>query len=599
MSQIRRLFSKIKDGTLREMLAELAWMTRYGIRYRWEILWYTLLGLLGIGMSLGASVMSKYIIDTVLKVDSVALVPAAVFYVSMQLLRIGINAVTARINARIQVDVEQQIRRDVYEKVMNAQWESISSFHSGDILERLDNDVASVSGSVLGWVPDLVTRIVQFVGTLGVILYYDATLALLALISAPVTILASQSVTRQLRRHSKAMRAASSKVMAFTEESFQNLQSIKSFGLTEGYTQQLDTVHQQLRKEKLNYNRLHVRANTMMSLFGSLVAMSCFGWGIYRLWNEQITYGTLTLFLQLAGTLSGAFSALVRMVPGMIGAATAAGRIMAVTELPMEDRSADPQAEAFLRENRDAGVAVEVQALSYGYRGRSIVLENVSFRAEPGQVVALVGPSGEGKTTMLRLILGLICPNGGQVVLHGNGGTQLTASASTRRLFAYVPQRSAFFSGTIEENLRLLNPTAAEEELWEALRLTCAERFVKKLPLGLQSPVQEQGGGFSQGQLQRLMLARALLSPAPVLLLDEATSALDMQTERAVLEGLARGHRQRTCIVTTHRTGVLAMCDRVYRVSGGRVEPLDRHRLNEILAKPEETEETNGANLGK
>lgn len=589
MYYIRKLFSKIKDGTLREMLSELAWIGRYGIRYRWAIVWYTVLGLFGIVMSLGAGVLSKYIIDTVLKVDTVALVPAAVFYAAMQLLRIGLNAWSARINARIQVNVEQQIRRDVYEKVMNAQWEAITHFHSGDILDRVDNDVASVSGSVLGWVPDLVTRLAQLLLTLGVILYYDPTLALLALLSAPVTLLVSTSLSGKLRRHSRAMREASAKVMAFTEESFQNLQDIKSFGLAQGYALRLDQVHSRLRQEKLSYNRFQVRTNSVMSLVGTVVAMVCFGWGVYRLWSGRITYGTMALFLQLSGGLTAAFSALVRMVPGMIGAATAAGRIMAISELPMEDRSDDGRAAAFLRED-DRGIAVEARNVTYGYADADTVLRDVSFRAEPGEVVGLVGPSGEGKTTLLRLILGIVQPQSGQLYVR-RGEDTLPVSPSTRPLFAYVPQRSSFFSGTLEENLRLLKPEATQEEIWEALRLTCAEAFVKKLPLGLQSPVQEQGGGFSQGQIQRLMLARALLSDAPVLLLDEATSALDMDTEQAVVRGLSQLQRKRTCIVTTHRVGVLTMCDRVYRVSEGAVQLQDTHR---IPGKTEEKEETHG-----
>lgn len=589
MHYIRKLFSKIKEGSLREMLREFAWIGRYGIRYRWAILWYTVLGLLGTVMSLGASVLSKHIIDTVLKVDTIALIPAAVFYGLMQLLRIGMTAWASQINARIRVDVEQQIRRDVYVKVLNAQWEAINEFHSGDILDRVDNDVASVSSSVLGWLPDLVTRLVQFVGTLCVILYYDPVMALLALLSAPVTLLVSASLTRRLRSHSKAMREASARVMAFTEESFQNLQAIKSFGLAQGYAQRLDTVHGQLRDEKLSYNRFQVRTNSAMSLVGTVVAMVCFGWGVYRLWDGRITYGTMTLFLQLSGSLTAAFSALVSMVPGMIGAATAAGRIMAISELPMEDRSDDSLAAVLLEEDGH-GITVELKDLSYGYEDSDVVLRHVSFRAEPGQVVGLVGPSGEGKTTLLRLILGIVQPREGELCVH-RGDRSLRISASTRQLFAYVPQRSSFFSGTLEDNLRLLKPEATEEEIWEALRLTSAERFVKKLPLGLQSPVQEQGGGFSQGQIQRLMLARALLSDAPVLLLDEATSALDMETERAVVRGLVQGQRRRTCIITTHRVGMLSMCDRVYRVSEGSVRPLD---IQTVPASPEEKEQSNG-----
>lgn len=592
MATIRKLFSKIRHGTIREMLRELAWIGTYGNRYRWHILWYTVLGLAGILMSLAASVLSKYIIDTVLQIDTIALIPAGVFYAVMQLARIATYSLTSQISARIRVDVEHEIRRDVYEKVMNADWETICRYHSGDILNRVDNDVASITANVLGWVPDFVTRAVQFVGALAVILYYDPTLALLSLISAPITLLVSKRVARTLRAHSKSMRQASSKVMAFTEESLQNLQDIKSFGLTEAYAQRLDRVQDALRQEKLEYNRFQVRTNTTLSLVGTVVTVVCFCWGVYRLWSGHITYGTMTLFLQLSGTLSNAFSSLVHLVPGIIGATTAAGRIMAITGIPSEDRSWDEAVKAFGVQAQQTGVAVEARNLSYSYADSDKVLSNISFRAEPGQITALMGPSGEGKTTILRLILGIVHPTDGHLVVQG-GAREMEVCASTRRLFAYVPQRSSFFSGTLAENLRLLKPEATDEEIWEALRLACADRFVKKLPLGLESPVQEQGGGFSQGQIQRLMLARALLSEAPVLLLDEATSALDMDTEREVLQKLSSDQRQRTCIVTTHRVGVLNICHQVYRVSGGGIEHMDAEAVASMLEVKREKENAN------
>lgn len=592
MSSIRKLFSKIQHGTVREMLRELAWIGSYGTRYRWHILWYTVLGLVGIAMGLVTSVLSKYIIDTVLKVETIALIPAAVFYVVMQLTRILAYAITARINVRVRVDVEHEIRKDVYEKVMNADWQTICEYHSGDILNRVDNDVASITGNILGWIPDFVTRLVQFAGALGVILYYDPTLALLALLSAPVTLLVSKGMARRLRAHSKTMRQASSRVMAFTEESLQNLQDIKSFGLTEAYAQRLDKVQGELRNEKLQYNHFQIQTNTAMSLVGTVVASVCFCWGVYRLWSGHITYGTMTLFLQLSATLSGAFSSLVQLVPGVIAATTAAGRIMAITRIPSEDRSWDEAAKYICQGAEETGIAVEAKNLSYTYTGGERVFDNAGFRAEPGRITALVGPSGEGKTTILRLILGIVRPDSGELVVQGNG-RRMQVCASTRRLFAYVPQRSSFFSGTLSENLRLMNPEATEAEIWEALQIACADRFVKKLPLGLESPVQEQGGGFSQGQIQRLMLARALLSDAPVLLLDEATSALDNDTERAVLQNLAASSRKRTCIVTTHRIGVLSICHRVYRVSGGKITHLDAEMVSAALENNREKENAN------
>lgn len=573
MSQWKSKLKKLRGGGLRQILQELTWIGSYTYRYRRAVLWYICLGVLSTAMSLGASVLSKNIVDAVTGYSGAALLPAAVFYVCMQLARIGINAWSGRISAKIEVRVDQEIRAEVFDRIMESDWEPLSKYHSGDLLNRVDNDVASVSSSVLGWIPDSITRLLQFVGTLAVIVYYDGTLAVLALCSAPVTLLVSRTLMSKMRQYNRVMRESNSRVMMFNEESFQNIQAIKSFGLGDLYGRRLRDVQADYRRVRLEYNRLSIMASSVMSLTGTVVTIACFGWGVYRLWNGHITYGTMILFLQMAGNLSASFAALVKLVPSAISAATAAGRIMAITELPREDRSMDEVAQKMLEENDGQGVRVEVQKLDFGYLGGEIVLENACLTAAPGEIVALVGPSGEGKTTMLRLLLGIVLPRRGSVTIIGLGsGQTMEAGASTRRFFAYVPQGNTMFAGTVAENLRLMAQNATEEELWDVLEQTCAADFVRKLPEGLDSPILEGGGGLSQGQLQRLSIARAILADAPVLLLDEATSALDVATERKVLRNILRAQGGKTVIVTTHRPSVLSICSRVYQISNRRVE---------------------------
>jgi ABC-type bacteriocin/lantibiotic exporter with double-glycine peptidase domain len=413
----------------------------------------------------------------------------------------------------------------------------------------------------------------QFIGTLGVILYYDATLALLALLSAPITLLMSRYVIKMMRHHNQKMRALSSQLMVFNEESFQNIQLIKSFNRTDAYTQKHRQLQQQFKDASMDYNRFAIHKNTIMSLVGTVVALFCFAWSVYRLWTGHITYGTMTLFLQLSGSVSGAFAALAALIPGAISAATAAGRIMVIMDLPVEDRSADADAEAFAQAHKDSALLIEGKGICYHYEdGRQVLLDS-DFTAQAGQIVTFVGPSGEGKTTLLRLLLGIVHPKRGTLKLRAEDGSEISVSASTRALFAYVPQGNTMFSGTVEENLRLIRPDATDAQLYEALRLACAEDFVRQLPLGLKSPVRELGGGFSEGQLQRLCIARALLSDAPILLLDEATSALDMETEQKVLQNIMHTQKNRTCIVTTHRPSVLEISDMIYRIRHDRIEP--------------------------
>lgn len=585
MARLKRIWQKIKEGKLRQMLSELSWIYGYGRRYRAAVAWYIFLGVLGTGMSLGASVLSKNIVDVVTGFDTGALAPAAVFYVLMQLARIGVNAWTGRISAKVEVKVDQEIRAEVYDKIMAADWESMSQYHSGDLLNRMDNDVASVSGSVLGWLPDAVTRLVQFLGALGIILYYDPTLAGLALLSAPVTLVVSRTLMGRMRQYSRRVREVSSQVMMFHEESFQNIQVIKSFGLGSLYSRKLRQVQGDYRQVKLEYNKFSVAASALMSLVGTVVSVVCFGWGVYRLWGGYITYGTMILFLQMASSLSASFGALVKLVPSAISAATAAGRVMAVTELPREDRSQDPVARKLLEENRTEGIRVETRNLGFRYQDGDTVLQNANFYAAPGEIVALVGPSGEGKTTMLRLLLGIVHPQDGQVMVEGRRtGQGLMASASTRIFFSYVPQGNTMFAGTVAENLRIMDQEASDEALWRVLDLACAGDFVRKLPQGLDTELKEGGGSLSSGQAQRLSIARALLADAPVLLLDEATSALDVATERKVLRNVLRAESHKTVIVTTHRPSVLGICDRVYQIANRQVRTLSQEEIQEKIA---------------
>ena len=585
MARLKRIWQKIKEGKLRQVLSELAWIYGYGKRYRSAVTWYIFLGVLGTGMSLMASVLSKNIVDVVTGFHTGALAPAAVFYVSMQLARIGINAWTGRISAKIEVKVDQEIRAEVYDKIMEADWQAMSQYHSGDLLNRMDNDVASVSSSVLGWLPDLVTRLVQFLGALGIILYYDPTLAGLALLSAPVTLVVSRSLMGRMRQYSRQVREVSSQVMMFHEESFQNIQVIKSFGLGGLYSRKLRQVQEDYRQVKLAYNKFSVAASALMSLVGTAVSVACFGWGVYRLWGNYITYGTMILFLQMAGSLSASFGALVKLVPSAISAATAAGRIMAVTELPREDRSQDKEAWELLEENRADGIRVETRDLVFRYQDGDVVLDGANFYADPGEIVALVGPSGEGKTTMLRLLLGIVRPQAGYVAVTGQRtGQSLTASASTRPFFAYVPQGNTMFAGTVAENRRVMAQEAGEEDLWRVLDLACAGEFVRKLPQGLDTKLKEGGGSLSSGQVQRLSIARALLADAPVLLLDEATSALDVATERKVLRNVLQAQAHKTVIVTTHRPSVLNICNRVYQIANRRICTLTQEEIRQKIA---------------
>lgn len=579
MSTLKKIFQKLfhEEGYLKEVFGELKWITRYSVHFRREIILYVVIGLLSTAASFGLSIFSKKIIDTVTGYDTSAIAPVAVFYVVFNLLQIAFNSIISMVRTKINIRVEQEIRADVFDKIMQADWISLISQRSGDMLNRLNSDVSAVSSSVLGWVPDLVTRLFQFVGAFAIICYYDWILAVFSLLSAPFMALMSRTLLRKMRHYNTEMRSASSDLMSFSEESFRNIQLIKSFGLSEQYGGELRKVQQKYRDLALEYNRFSVGTTALLSIIGMVVYICCYGWCIYRLWTHSITYGTMTLFLELSGTLGGSFSSLVYMVPSTISAATAAGRIMAISELPKEQKPNDVEVNEMLANHKS--VSIKAENISFAYNESEFVFQNASFTAKSGEIVAIVGSSGEGKTTFLRLLLGLIPIAGGSMVVSDDDGFSIPVSPSTRALFAYVPQENMMFAKTVRDNLRLMKPDATDEELNVALDTALAYRFVYKKEKNLDTPVLEAGGGFSEGQIQRLTIARALLQNAPIMLLDEATSALDIDTEGEVLENIMSMHENRLIIVTTHRPSVLKLCDRVYRLKDQKIEVLSKDEV--------------------
>ena len=543
---MKKIWDKLREGYLQEMCQELGWIYRYARRYRGQIALYIALGLLVAGLGLGGSLLSRTLTTAVVGAHRAwgEVAALAAGYVLLGLVALGLSALNSRISTKVNLKIQNEMQADVFRRFLQADWSALQAFHSGDLLSRVTGDVGTVAGSVFGLLPSLVIRLFQFSACLILILWYDPVMALLALLSAPVTLLFSRALMGRMREHQKRVRGANAQLMAFHEEALQNMQAIKAFDLTGRFTAREGEEQARWREASLDFNRFSILTSSLMSLMGQAVSYTCLAWGVYRLWTGYIDLALMVMFLQLAGQLSAGFSALVGLVPGAISATVAARRILAVLDLPREPEVAPTLArrvERMAAAGRGKGLTLRLDRVSFRYAPDRPVLEEVSILARPGELVALAGASGEGKTTLLRVLLGLIRPQGGTAILQAPGEEDLPVSACTRPLFAYVPQEKAAFSGTIAESLRLLRPDADDQMLEEALRTACAYEFVSRLPQGIHTPLGEQGAGLSEGQNQRLSIARALLRDAPVLLLDEATSALDAETEARVLRNLLTG----------------------------------------------------------
>lgn len=573
------LIRRWKDGTFGEIIDDWKWIFTYSARYKGVIVFYLILGIFSTTLGLVSSVASKYLIDIITGHDTGKLWIIIAVMVGSTVFSLVFGSLLSRINAKISIDINNDIQADIFDKIVDADWLALNNYSNGDILNRFNGDIGTVSGNAISWLPSIVLAIYNFVATFCVILYYDWIMALFAFGTAPLMLLMSRFVIKKQRDYNKKMREMSSEVMAFEVDTFYNFDTIKSFGIAPLYSKKLRWWQKKFKDISLKYNLFSIKTNIVMSVMGSIVQFAAFGYCLFRLWTNGITYGTMTLFLQQKSKLSSAFSSVVSIIPSFLNSSVSAHRIRELVELPREVHIPESSK---MDEFSEDGFIVKMENTNFAYKEGTQVITNSDFIARPGEIVALVGPSGEGKTTMIRLILGLIRPQEGDVLLEAANGEKVPMNTETRHLFAYVPQGNTILSGTIAENMRMVKEDATDEEIIEALKEACAWDFVEKLPDTINTNIGERGRGLSEGQAQRIAIARAVLRNSPILLLDEATSALDVTTERTVLKNIVRQHPNKTCIVTTHRPSVLNLCQRVYRVVNTNVTPLSEEESSRM-----------------
>ena len=570
-SSLRELNRRRKDGTFKEIIDDWKWIFSYSGRYKPAIVFYVLLGVFGTTFGLAASIASKYLIDIITGYRLEKLPLLIVIMVGSEVFSLLFESIVNRISAKLSININNDIQADIFDKIVDADWLSINKYSNGDILNRFNQDISTVSSNAINWLPTIIIALYKFVATFLVILHYNAVMALIALASAPILLLSSSFLIKKQRNYGKKVREMSSKLMTFEAETFYNFDTIKSFGISSLYSRKMREWQKKYKDISLDYNMFSIKTNVFLSVISMLVGFGMFGYCLFLLWGGSITFGTMTLFLQQGSGLSASFNNLMSIVPNFLSSSVSAHRIRELVELPKEKHIEGSSA---LDELAADGFKVSMRNVDFAYVEGEAVLHSSDFDAAPGEIVALIGASGEGKTTMIRLILGLVHPVDGSVTVTSSDGREVMMNADTRHLFAYVPQGNTILAGTIEENLRMAKEDASEAELIEALKLACAWEFVEKLPNGIRSNIGERGKGLSEGQAQRIAIARAILRDAPVLLLDEATSALDVATERRVLRNIITSKPNKTCIVTTHRPSVLNMCKRVYRVMDTRVTEL-------------------------
>lgn len=593
-NKLKHYAHQIKNGRLKEIFNELRWMYRYAHSNIVPIIIYTLLGLSGTVVSLLSSLVSRDLVDIITGHKTSELLSTFCMMIGITLGSTIIGQVTSYISTKISLRIDNQLKLTVFDEIMETEWESLSKYHSGDLLMRWNGDVSIISNGVLNLVPNFIIYCFRFISALAMVLYYDASFAVFALVSIPVSLIISRESLRRMQKSNMSSITINSKISGFNQEAFVNVQNVKAFDMISLYSKKLKELQNEYTGIKLKYQKATIINSIILTIVSMLVSYSAQGWGVYKVWSGAITYGTMVMFLSLSTSLSGSVSNLISLVPNTITLTNAIKRIKDIIAMPKEDYSKRDDVKLFYEAHKEEGVGICVRNVNYTYSTGTEVFLNASIDAHPREIVAFVGPSGEGKTTMMRYLLALIHSEAGKgYICAGNAspdGSEAEAadrfmpiSASIRQLCAYVPQGNTMFYGTIAENMRNVKEDATDDEIVAALKVACAWEFVEKLPSGIYSEIKERGGGFSEGQAQRLSIARAVLRHSPILLLDEATSALDIVTEKKVLHNLMNEEYPRTSIVTSHRPSVLRICDRVYSIRDKQCVVLSNEEIDELL----------------
>lgn len=539
------------------ILQLLAWIWRASYGARGQVVLCAIIGILSVICSLGFVYLSKETIDIATGARQGHLVHYGIGMASLMLAEILLHAIDNWIVNTLGVKTQNRLRARLFARLMRSEWQGKDSHHSGDILNRIVQDLSTIVSVITSSLPFVIITIVQFTASFCFLFSMDRTLAVMLVLILPLFALLSRIYVRRMRHMTKSVRESDSRIHAIMQESLQHKIVIKTLEQTDGMSRKLNEMQNRLHDEVVARTRFSVLARSLVSTGFSAGYLTAFLWGAFRLQGSGITFGVMTAFLQLVGRIQRPLSDMARLIPTLVGALTSAERLMELEEQPSEN-SDQP-----ICMDDVAGIRLDGVTFSYA-DGSDTVISNLSATFPPGSMTAILGETGAGKTTLIRLILALLRPDEGRLVIYDSKREE-EISPLTRTNFIYVPQGNTLFSGTIRENLLLGRPEATDEELWQALHTACAE-FVEQLPAGLDTLCSEQGGGLSEGQAQRIAIARSLLRSGSILLLDEATSALDADTERRFLKNIASEMHNKTIIFITHRTSVLEYCDHVLRI---------------------------------
>ena len=514
------------------------------------------LGLLSVVVSLAQVWAIQHAIDVASHTAEGSLYWAVAYMGLLILANFAISISSIWVRNILGIRAQNRMQQRMLDRILRSEWRGKERMHSGDVINRLEGDVGNVVSFLTETLPGALSTLAMFLGAFFYLFSMDKWLALIIIVMLPLFLAVSKVYVNQMRHFTRQVRDSDSKVQSVLQETVQNRMLIKTLESDTMMVDRLENTQSELRQNVVKRTMFSVFSNLILNFGFALGYLVAFLWSALRMSAGTLTFGGMTAFLQLVNRIQGPARGLTKLVPAFVSVFTAAERLMELEEDPMEEQGEPIELEG--------PCGVRLEAISYEYEPTDgKVIDNLSFDFYPGSCTAILGETGAGKTTLVRLILALLRPQSGEVSIY-NEKMKKTLSPRMRCNFVYVPQGNTLMSGTIRENLRLGKLNATDEEMKEVLMQACAG-FVFDLPKGLNTSCAESGGGLSEGQAQRIAIARALLRNRCIMLFDEATSALDPDTERQLLQNILQ-KRDKTIIFITHRPAVVDYCDQILKI---------------------------------